>query len=441
MLLESIREKLYPKEERDAAFQQFLERLSASGLRALALVEIAAPLLLQSGRAGAAMIAVGVFTLLLGRMRSASRMLGAWSAWAAAALPLAIAPWQGGEFASGVSILAAITLVLVAAAALLPLLPWQTLLLGLAAEGVYILSSGLARHSEFSRTAAAGEAQYILLMLLPPLLAGVSAATYRRWRSEFAAQREAVGAARTLAGARLRTHLTESAISVGKMAAALSHEINSPLGTLRSSIDTLAALTEREADAPPEERARLAATRDELVRSMGESAARIDEVTRHLSRFVILEDSEVKSADLNELLSDVTLLHQSELEAHQVQLDVSFEPDVPALYCRPQLLSAAFSTLLSNAIQAVNGDGRIGIETRLQGGQVEVTIRDNGCGMSAEEAGTIFEPSFKVADGRVASGNWGLFNSRQIVFEHGGDIRLETEEGQGTAVHVTLPVS
>jgi signal transduction histidine kinase len=45
-----------------------------------------------------------------------------------------------------------------------------------------------------------------------------------------------------------------------------------------------------------------------------------------------------------------------------------------------------------------------------------------------------------VAAGRVASGNWSLFNSRQIVYEHGGAIRLETAPGRGTAMHITLPV-
>jgi signal transduction histidine kinase len=110
------------------------------------------------------------------------------------------------------------------------------------------------------------------------------------------------------------------------------------------------------------------------------------------------------------------------------------------LRCRPQLLSAVFSALLSNAIQAVNGDGRIDIGTHCLGLDVEVTIRDNGRGMSSDQAATIFEPAFKVDGGRVSSGNWSLFNTRQIVYEHGGDIRLETAEGQGTAISVMLPL-
>jgi signal transduction histidine kinase len=312
--------------------------------------------------------------------------------------------------------------------------------MGLGVEGVYILSSILAGRGEFASGPLASEPHHVFLLLVALLVSGISAVHYGHRRAEYDSQREAVRAAEAVTGAQLRAQLAENAISVGKMAAALSHEINSPLGTLRSSIDTLVALTDRQVEGPPEERARLAPTRSELVRSIEESAVRIDEVTRMLRRFVALEDSDVKEADINDLLSDVTLLHRDALEAAHVRLELRLEKALPPLNCRPQLLSAVFSTLLANAIQAVNGNGRIGIETRARGGELEVTIRDNGRGMPPGTADTIFDPSFRVADGRVASGNWGLFNSRQIVYEHGGDIRLETAEGHGTAVHVTLPV-
>jgi len=197
-------------------------------------------------------------------------------------------------------------------------------------------------------------------------------------------------------------------------------------------VDTLIAISN-----PPEH---LIETRDALCRSIRESALRIDEVTRRLRRFVNLEEAELKSADLNELLQDVTLLHQKELEERHIRLELDLQKSLPPLECRPQLLTAAFSILLSNAIQAVNGEGRIAIETHGHESQVEVTIRDNGKGMTPDEADTIFEPAFKVNGSRVSSSNWSLFHSRQIVYEHGGEIRLDTAEGQGTAVHVLLPV-
>jgi signal transduction histidine kinase len=330
----------------------------------------------------------------------------------------------------------AITLVVVTAVAIIPLLPWHVLAVGLGIEVVYILSL----QWELSPSSGHSDAHHVFLILLAFLATGIAASNYAHRLSEYHAHQEAVHIAEALTGAQLRAQLAESAIAVGKMAAALSHEINSPLGALRSSIETLLLVSDRLVDAPPDKRARLAETRAELRRSIDESAARIDDVTRRLRRFVNLEEAEVKSADLNELLSDVTLLHRDELEQAHVKVEFDLQKSLPALNCRPQLLTAAFSSILTNAIHAVNGDGRIAIQTRGRDGEVEVTIRDNGRGMSPEQADTIFDPVFKVAEGRVSSGNWSLFNSRQIVYEHGGDIRLETAPGQGTAMHITLPV-
>jgi signal transduction histidine kinase len=451
-----IGQRLLPREERDPKFREYLGRLSTTGVRTVAVVEIVASLLLLFGSLAAsndaaaaarpwqtaALIAAGLATLALAQapwINRHARLLAAFSAWLGVGLLLMVSAWKGADITgAGDYILAAATLVIVTVAATVPLLPWQTLALGMSVEGVYILSCSLAVHWGVSSLDADREPHHIFLLLLALLATGISTMSYDHHRAEYAASNEAVRVAEALTGAQLRAQLAENAISIGKMAAALSHEINTPMGTLRSSIETLMAVTDRLNDAP-EQRDRLLETRQELCRSIHESTGRIDEVTRRLRRFVTLEDAELKRADINELLSDVTLLHEQELQSAHVRLEFHLEELLPPLTCRPQLLSAVFSTLLSNAIHAVNGNGRIAIETHHQEGELEVTIRDNGRGMSEEEAGTIFDPSLKVADGRVASTNWSLFNSRQIVYEHGGDIRLETAQGEGTAVYVTLP--
>jgi signal transduction histidine kinase len=414
MIFQRTLDHLLPRSESDAKFREYVGRLAVSGLVTLAIVEIAAALVQRS----ALMVAIAALTLAaarIGRARRYPRAIGALSVLLGAAVTA-----RGG--AAGDHAVTVALLVVVAAAASIPFLPWHALALG--------FGSGLI-HLAVGRP----DANYMLLILLALLAAGIAASNHsHRWR-EFEAQQEAVRVAESLTGAQLRAQLAENAISIGKMAAALSHEINSPLGVLRSSIATLCSLDDRRLD--PE---RLEQTRAQLRQSVEESAARIEEVTSRLRRFINLDEAEVKSADINELLTDVTLLHRDELDKARVQLEFDLERELPPLNCRPQLLTAAFSSLLSNAINAVNGDGRIAIATRGRDGEVEVTIRDNGRGMSPEEADTIFDPSFKVAAGRVASGNWSLFNSRQIVYEHGGGIRLETAPGQGTAMHVTLPV-
>jgi len=71
---------------------------------------------------------------------------------------------------------------------------------------------------------------------------------------------------------------------------------------------------------------------------------------------------------------------------------------------------------------------------------VLIRVEDNGSGMEEAELETIFDPGFKVTAGRVSTGNWGLFSSRQIVFEHGGEIQITSTPGKGTTVDVLLPV-
>ena len=81
------------------------------------------------------------------------------------------------------------------------------------------------------------------------------------------------------------------------------------------------------------------------------------------------------------------------------------------------------------------------LTTRQVRSLAEVTVEDSSRGMSPEELANIFDPAFKVKEGRVSTGNWGLFSSRQIVREHGGDIEIDSTPGKGTRLRVTLPYS
>ena len=457
--LREIRARLLPETERDPKFREHIRRASLSGLETLAIAEMAVPLFLMgarmalSGRAAyepgrlwqlAAMIAAGVLTLAVSHAhwaRPHGRLVAGLSAWAFAAALLGISLWKPAAYlGTDDYIITGIALILLTAAATLPLLPWQALALGAAIEGVYILSCELATRWEIPSSYADSDAHHIFLIMVALLATGIAATNYAHHLGEFRANQEAIRVAEALTGAQLRAQLAENAISIGKMAAALSHEMNSPLGALRSSMETLLAVTDRQIDAPPENRQQLEQARGALRHSLEASATRIEEVVRRLRRFASMEEAELKAADLNELLADVTLLHEKELAERHVQLEFDLQKPLPPLECRPQLLTAVFSNLLSNALDAVNGDGHIAISTRRKENGVEVTVQDNGRGMSPDEVDTIFDPVFKVDGRRVSSGNWSLFNTRQMVYEHGGDIRVETEPGHGTSVHVTLPI-
>ena len=442
MDLRSIRDFLLPAAaEQDEAFRHQVLRSSRHALLTLGMVEVALPAILYIARLIAApahaiqmarvwqtlaLVVVGFVTVATARARWSSRygrrLVVVSGACAAAALIFAtriLAPeYLGGDD----FIPTGITLVLLTAVVTTPLYPLHVLALG---AGIEVLA------------AIAAPGRDLFLFMLTILATAVAAELYRRRRSDYAAHQQALKIAEALSGAQLRAQLAENAAAIGKLAAAVTHEINTPLGALASAVDTLLVVAARQATASPEQAQRMVTMQADLRKSVQSSIDRMRAVIVRLQRFINLEEAELQSANINELINDVSILFEPEVKGN-VKLEFDFQP-VPTLMCRPQLLSSVFSSLVSNALKACDGEGQVVVSTRRSETVVEITIRDTGCGMSPEEIENIFDPGFKVYGSRVSSGNWSLFNSRQIVFEHGGDISIDSTLGKGTTVSITLP--
>jgi two-component system, NtrC family, sensor kinase len=329
-----------------------------------------------------------------------------------------------------------ITLVMLVGVAAIPLKPAHTLLFGFLVESAYVGLSLLAHGIMIVGPGV--DAIFVLFIFMLTLLAtGLSAILYEQRRANYEAHLDAIRAAEHLRKAEARNLLSENAASVGRLAAAISHELNSPIGALVSGVDTLLLVASRQATSSPEEAQRLIPLQADLRRSIKQSTDRLRELVTRMQRFTNLDKAEVQSANVNDILSDVTTLLEPQWKSSaDVQLDLQPLPD---LVCRPQQLSAVFSSLLGNAVEALNGNGRIRISTRQSGSMVQVSFEDNGRGMKESELATIFDPGFKVARDRVSTGNWSMFSSRQIVQEHGGDISITSTLGEGTQVIVNLP--
>ena len=232
--------------------------------------------------------------------------------------------------------------------------------------------------------------------------------------------------------------LSENAASMGRFAAALSHELNSPLGALKSALQTCSALAEKKATLEAEKRREVEEIEAQLRRSVMESADRLHQIVLRMQRFTNMDRKEILLVDLNSLLQDVIDV----LKLLQIKDGVTLELDlqsIPRIRVRPQQISAVFSNLLQNAVEGLTSAGHVWLTTCQVGPQVQIVVRDDGRGISAEELASIFDPSFKVKAGRVATGNWGLFSCRQIIREHGGEIDIQSAPGHGTTVRVTLP--
>lgn len=238
-----------------------------------------------------------------------------------------------------------------------------------------------------------------------------------------------------------RTLIAENVASLGRLAAALSHEFNSPLGALKSAVDTLVRATAKRGSAPPEEQQHLEQVQAELRKSLDACVLRMEEGIARIQRFTNLDRSEVQAVDVNEVLEDIVALARTAGDSRDIS--VKLEPkEVPSLLCHRQTLTTALSSLFRYAVESARGNEKEGcvrlfpssLEDRL-----EIHIEDNGGGMSNDVLARLFDPGFEIAKGRVAAGNWTLFAARQAMMDQGGEIRVSSVQGKGTTFVVSLP--
>lgn len=445
------------KAEEEDGFRLRIEKLSRQGLQVVAIVEMFAPLFMLAAQyfvtpeistwepriwQSVAVMCVGALTHLVVRPQRRG-------------FPYRLAGWLSG-FATGIVLITSslllfdlgvtadhyisgqVTSVLLVGVGALPLLPWHTLSLGLAMWAYYVVAGPLAVRWGFLTVIDSDGTHSIFILMITFLSTALSALLYSERLANYRAHQEALASSESLCRAQSHLLLSENAASLGRLAAAISHELNNPVGALRSAVDTLLLLGARQATTQGEDQQRLVLLQADLRRSIYDSAARLQQTVGRLQRFTNLDNADIRPADINALVNDVVALQEHEIRS-SIQLELDLQP-IPPLLCRPQQLSAVLSSILHNAMQAtVNGDGRIRVSTREADLHVEVCVRDNGRGLSPGELATVFDPGFKITGGRVSTGNWSLFSARQIVREHRGDILIESEEGRGTTVSVRLP--
>jgi signal transduction histidine kinase len=252
--------------------------------------------------------------------------------------------------------------------------------------------------------------------------------------------------------ARLKLVQQDRLAAVGRLAAGVAHEINTPIGfilsnlnTARHYVATLAAAFERrrEPDGGTAEGEDLRALLEDfqaLVADCSDGASRIAGLVSDLRGFTHIDDPNQEAApvDLNEELRK-TLHVAAPLFGDRVAVVTDFS-DVPPLRCRPAHLNQAFLNLILNAVQAIRDRGTITIATLTAGGRIAVRITDTGVGIPEEIRGRLFEPFFTTKD--VGEGRGlGLTVARDIVAAHGGTIDVDSRVGAGSAFTVALPIT
>lgn len=178
-----------------------------------------------------------------------------------------------------------------------------------------------------------------------------------------------------------------------------------------------------------------------LERAAGEGAALI----RRIQRFAQARGTGPRVlVDLNAVVHEVVALARGRWQdaaaarGLAVHLDCALEP-LPRVWGDPAALQEALTELVRNATEALPNGGRVALATRVEAGNVVVTVTDEGVGMSGPVLRRAPEPFFTTKG--VRSTGLGLSVSHGVLRQHGGDLTIASTEGRGTTVTMRIPLA
>ncbi|MDA8165507.1 MAG: ATP-binding protein [Desulfobacteraceae bacterium] len=258
---------------------------------------------------------------------------------------------------------------------------------------------------------------------------------------------------------------SEKMVALGHLVAGVAHEINNttnfitgalpPLGRSVDELKEILAVFEKidrhgtkkaivdqlkEAEDLKQELDydRLLRNLDVLFANIKEGARRTTQIVNDLKNFARPGTAEWKSTDIHESIDSTLTLLYSEYK-HQIEVVKDYDRELPLVPCSPSQLNQVFMNILLNAMQAIRGPGRIRIQTRKQGKDLHISIKDSGPGIPEAIRDRIFEPFFTTKPVGKGTG-LGLSISYGIVKKHQGEIVVRSEPGKGTEFEIIMPL-
>lgn len=259
---------------------------------------------------------------------------------------------------------------------------------------------------------------------------------------------------KTIESAQIKLYENEKLASVGRLAAGVAHEINNPIGFIRSNLSTASsyleslnkidALIESGASAAElhtawhaEDMAFLQKDMRDILDESINGTDRIAAIVRDLKGFSRINEAVDEHADINQIIRQVCNVAAAEICGKaEVLLDLG---EIPLFHCHPGELGQVFLSLLMNGVDAMTGVGKIQFRTRLKEDRIHIDVRDNGCGMPESVLTHIFDPFFTTKDVGKGMG-LGLTVCLNIIRAHGGSMEIKSKPNQGTLVSIILPV-
>ena len=212
----------------------------------------------------------------------------------------------------------------------------------------------------------------------------------------------------------------EKQIMMGRIAGGVAHDLRNPLSAIRTAAYLLRSGEGEE--------------KQKLLDLIDRNIVYADTIMQNLRDFAPIQQLKLSPAEVNTILREVIALT---IIPNNVKL-ATFYGSIPMANLDSYKLGRVFANLILNAVQAMPHGGQLAISTDFVNGEIQVKIVDTGMGISSENMEKLFQPFFTTKNNGTGLG---LANAKKVIESHGGDIKVESQEGKGSVFTVILPVS
>lgn len=219
----------------------------------------------------------------------------------------------------------------------------------------------------------------------------------------------------------------EKLSGLGTLAAGIAHEMNNPLYSIMGF--TEAILEEKQISKI-----------QPLAQKVLDRSKHMASVILNLSGYTRTNDKDIlKEVDVNKKIEAAIEMALMASYTDDIELEKNFG-SIPSILAKPEEIQQVFLNIISNAVQAMEGKGTLTISSRQANGFIVVQIRDTGPGISPEHITKVFDPFFTTKDQGEGTG-LGLNIVHRVVEQYGGNIKIESEPGEGTTFMISFPIN
>ncbi len=239
--------------------------------------------------------------------------------------------------------------------------------------------------------------------------------------------RERLGIEKELQKMREALLQSEKLAAMGRLTSQIAHELNNPIYGIMNTLELL------KTEIPPESKRRRI-----LELSLSE-IQRLSEMLRNMLSFSKPEEEKRRPVKINELIEGILLVMEKQMKELNIQVEVSFDPDIPKIMASTNQMRQVMLNILKNAKEAMPKGGTLFVRTSQEDNRVLIHIQDTGIGIPEEIKDKIFEAFFTTKQ-KVKGVGLGLSVCYGIIKDHGGEITVESEPAKGTTFTISLPI-